>query len=180
MAIAAVIIRLLLSVIFFRAAWHKFNDRSRFQSELAAYQLLPSPLLPAIIPMLVALELATALLLLQLSSHAGLLLGAALLLIYASAMAINLQKGRTNIDCGCGGPLAARKTISWLLVLRNLALAVFAVSSLSPHTPELTASSALLVLAGGTCALLIYEAVEQAIANSQRYRQWRAKQAVKP
>jgi uncharacterized membrane protein YphA (DoxX/SURF4 family) len=180
MTLVAIIIRLLLAVIFFRAAWHKFHDRTRFQAELAAYQLLPAALLPVSVPVVIVLELCSALLLLHLSSAAGVFLAAALLFFYGSAMAINLIKGRSSIDCGCSASFAAPKIISWTLVLRNVILASLALLLLASPVPAPGASSALLVLAGTACALLAYEAIEQAIANSQRYRHWQATHAVKP
>jgi len=47
----------------------------------------------------------------------------ALLLLFAAAMAINLRRGRGHIDCGCGHA-ALRQPLSWLLVARNLVLAL--------------------------------------------------------
>jgi hypothetical protein len=46
----------------------------------------------------------------------------ALLLLFAAAMAINLRRGRSDIDCGCFVGLM-RQRIDWVLVHRNLVLA---------------------------------------------------------
>ena len=50
---------------------------------------------------------------------------AALMLVYAMAMAINLLRGRAWIDCGCGGG----ESLSWLLVARN---GIFAAAAAVP------------------------------------------------
>ena len=185
MTIVGVIIRLLLSVIFFRTAWHKFHDREDFQTELAAYQLIKKDSITFATMFLVVAETYTALMLLNITSFIGPLLAATLLLLYAGAMAINLRKGKTDISCGCSGPLfshreAAKKMISWLLVLRNITLSCIAIFALPVSASTAQVNSSLLIIFSGTaCALLMYEAVEQALANSQRYRQWLARQVVK-
>jgi hypothetical protein len=60
---------------------------------------------------------------------------AALLSLYGIAIAINLTRGRRDIDCGCGGPLG-RQTLSEALVLRNALLAVAAVAAALPVAPR--------------------------------------------
>ena len=46
----------------------------------------------------------------------GLLAGAGLLALYAGAMAINIRRGRTHVECGCGGPV---QPINGATLLRN-------------------------------------------------------------
>ncbi len=46
-----------------------------------------------------------------------------LFFIYSLAISINLIKGRTELNCGCGG-LSGHKKISWLLFLRNLSFII--------------------------------------------------------
>ena len=48
--------------------------------------------------------------------------GAALLLLFAAAMAINIVRGRRHIDCGCFQS-ALKQTLNWILVARNCGLA---------------------------------------------------------
>src|SRR5262249_43406760 len=59
-----------------------------------------------------------------------------LLGLYAGAIAINLARGRRDIDCGCAGP-AARRPISGWLVARNLVLAGIALAGCAPLAPRL-------------------------------------------
>ena len=176
MSLLALVIRLLLAIIFARAAWHKLAARLQFQRELAAYQLLPATLVALAAITLIALELLCAVTLLM-PQRAGLALAAALLLLYAAAMAINLKRGRLHLDCGCSGPQAAKKTISAALVLRNTMLAGLALIAMHFSFPALALNSAALALLASLCAVLIYEASEQALANHQRYQFWRARQS---
>src|SRR5262249_14927936 len=67
----------------------------------------------------------------------GLAWAAALLGLYAAAIAVNLARGRRHLDCGCTGP-ALRRPISGWLVLRNLVLVAIAPADLAPlATPPL-------------------------------------------
>lgn len=51
------------------------------------------------------------------------ILAIALLLIYSSAVSLNIIRGRTQISCGCGGVLES-KHLSWNLLYRNIALLI--------------------------------------------------------
>jgi hypothetical protein len=178
MIVVSAIIRFLLAVILFRAALHKLRDRSRFQAELAAYQLLPTRLLPLATPVLIVTEAFTALSLLNMAWGFPTFLAAALFFIYAVAMAINLLQGRTHIDCGCSGPLGASKKISWILVMRNAGLVFLALLCTLPtittilSTPTLSTLDGFIILSGAVVSLLLYETIEQAIANAQGYQRW--------
>jgi hypothetical protein len=61
---------------------------------------------------------------------------AALLLLFALAMGINLRRGRRHIDCGCFQS-ALEQTLSWTLVMRNAVLALLMglalLSNDAPH-----------------------------------------------
>ncbi len=178
--IVTMIIRLFLSVLLFRAALHKQGNHKTFQAELGAYQLLPESLLPLTTFTLIFTEAVTSILLLNNQWQFPTLIAAVLFCVYALAMAVNLLKGRTSIDCGCGGLRAAKKTISWSLVIRNLILAVLALLCTQAAIAEAPGSLAIfIILAGAAVSLLIYEAIEQAIANIQGYRRWQAQRTLK-
>ncbi len=84
------------------------------------YQLIPSNLLTISAILLIILELmSSVLVLVSLTRSAGLLIMAVLLFFYATAISINLYRGRRDIDCGCNGP-ATTQALSWWLVFRNL------------------------------------------------------------
>jgi uncharacterized membrane protein YphA (DoxX/SURF4 family) len=173
MHIAAMIIRLFLSVILIRAALHKFRDRKNFEAELKAYQLLPESFLSIAAVVLFFTEALTALMLLNVDWKFPVLIAAFLLFTYSLAMAINLLKGRIDIDCGCTGPSGAKKTISWPLVFRNLVLVFLALLCVTPQaTPSVSGPEQFMILAGTAVSLLLYETIEQAIANAQGYKRW--------
>jgi hypothetical protein len=78
----------------------------------------------------------------------------ALLLLFASAMAINIQRGRDQIDCGCGESFL-RQTLNWALVARNGVLAALLVPSLAMTAP-ITLSLAMSGVAAGLGLFLLY------------------------
>lgn len=123
------IIRLGLSILFATAAVSKLRNRRDFYAAMLAYQLLPprwAMSLADILPWAEA-AIATGLIL---DVNGALPAAASLLLIYALAMAVNLARGRRDLDCGCGG---APQPLNVWLVGRNLLLAEAALAgSLSP------------------------------------------------
>ncbi len=111
-----------VGLVFVTAAIGKLRHRHLLPGVIANYRLLPEPLVAG-----AALVLAPA----ELLIGAALLLGErsvapaaaiALLLLFATAMAINIQRGRDHIDCGCGHA-ALRQQLGWPLVARNVVLA---------------------------------------------------------
>jgi hypothetical protein len=176
LAVVVAIARLLLAWILGRAALHKVRGWSQFVAQLRAYRLLPEILIAPIAVTLTIVEAATAIALLQWNLAA--LIAAALFALYGGAMAINLARGRTDLGCGCGGPLAARTTIDWLLVARNAALTSIALLVCLTATAPPAGIEYLIILGGGLGALLAYEAAEQAIANRQQVVAWKRRAAL--
>ncbi len=129
-------LRTALAVLFLAAALHKLRDLARFRATLAAYHVLPPQLVPLGALALAATELGLAITLAapQLRSP-SLVAAAGLLSIYGGAMAVNLARGRRDIDCGCAGP-TARRPISSALVVRNAVLAAAALGGLLPVSPR--------------------------------------------
>ena len=124
-----------VAMILFSAAWHKFSELDIFAGALDAYQLLPSVAVMSIARLFPCVEVAIALLvLIPATRPAGLVACAGLIAIYAVAIAVNLARGRHQIDCGCGGDV---HLLSWGLVLRNALLAgiAFAMSGPSVARP---------------------------------------------
>lgn len=122
----------LLAIVFAIAAAHKLRDRDGFLRQLAAYQLLPQPVLLGVVIGLLALECMTvASVTWGATRPLGMALAALLLTLYASAMAINLGRGRRDIDCGCGGHA---QRLDWLLVGRNGVMVLLTLCLLGPAT----------------------------------------------
>jgi len=112
-------------MLFAVAAMHKLKAPAVFRAAMEDYQLIPSNLLSIFSILLILLELSSVIMVLTPAARAtGLLLMAALLLLYAGGISINLFRGRRDIDCGCNGP-ATTQALSWWLVARNLVLLGF-------------------------------------------------------
>jgi hypothetical protein len=119
-----------LALVLFAAAWHKLAEGDVFAGALAAYRIVPTALVPAVTRLLPVAEILIGVgVLLPATRVPALLALAALMLAYAAAIALNLARGRTDIDCGCGGE---SQPLSWALVLRNLVLAAAAFLASQP------------------------------------------------
>lgn len=119
-----------LALILFAAAWHKLSEPEVFGGALQAYDLLPAAAVMPLARVLPWIEVATGVaLLVPVTRNPALLVFTALILVYAGAMAINLWRGRRQIDCGCGGEV---HPLSWGLVLRNGVLAAAALLVAGP------------------------------------------------
>ena len=149
-----------LALLFGIAAGHKLADRARFLGVLRNYELLPAALVPPAAVVIVAAEAAAVLLLVPpaVRGH-GALVAVALLATYALAIAINLLRGRTRIDCGCLG-FGRHDRITWTMVARNLVLIALALALLLPASPRsLVALDALTVSAGLVAVALLAAAL---------------------
>lgn len=107
-----------LCLIFARAMVHKLLNRYEFVGIITDYRILPASLVTIAATLLPVVELLiTVSLLIPSTRQPGAIAAVALLLFYGAMIAINLLRGRTSIDCGCGG---SGHGISWLHVLRNI------------------------------------------------------------
>jgi methylamine utilization protein MauE len=126
---AVVAIRTLVALVFLTAAVGKMRNWPIFQGVVANYRLLPQflvgPVAYALPPVeaLIGTALPTGGLAPWAEAAAASLLG-----VFAVAMGINLLRGRRHIDCGCfQGTL--RQPLSWILVSRNVLLALLLVAT---------------------------------------------------
>jgi len=162
-----VTLRAALATLFGVAAAHKLRDTSRFRAVLADYRILPPSLTRLAAALVPVVELAVAALLAAPATSAVGKVGAALLfVVYGTAIAANLARGRRHIDCGCAGP-HARRPIGGGLVARNGLLAAAALATLAPVRPRplvwvdaLTVSGAVLALAA------LYLAADRLMAHA--------------
>jgi methylamine utilization protein MauE len=160
-------LRAAFALLFLAAAAHKLRDPRRFVATLADYRVLPAPLVPAAAAAVVAVELGLAGLV-PLPGAAGLRAGAALLLVYAGAIAANLVRGRRHIDCGCLG-VVGRRSISWWLVGRNVAFAALALAGTVPVRERvLVWVDGLTVAAAVASAAALHAATVRLAANLPR------------
>jgi hypothetical protein len=162
--------RLGIAVILAQSAWHALSDPARHAAAVAGYRLLPYRAVPTTAWAFPLLSMSAALLLpWNETAHAGLMLAISLITAFTGAIAINLQRGRINIDCGCGG--ADGQRLSRGLVIRNLVLLAMLTTSLLAPTPHTTDPLTLAVaLAGGASIAALYFATTQLLANHAAMR----------
>lgn len=162
-------LRTALALLFAVAAGHKLGDLRRFRATLDAYRLLPASLLSMVASGLPGVEagVACALVVPRLRA-AALLASAALLLVYAAAIGVNLARGRRDIDCGCAGPGVRRPIGEWL-VARNVAVAAVALVACVPVASRpLTWVDAITVAGGVAVAAAAWSALGRLHALAPR------------
>lgn len=151
-------LRCSFALLLASAASHKLRDLARFRAILDAYEILPAATVAAVAPLVAVVEIAlSGLLAGGLAAPFSAAATSALMLAYAAALQVNVQRGRTGLDCGCTGP-ASSVPVSSALVVRNLVLAAAALlialpSSGRPLAAMDFASAAAAVLVLGTCWL---------------------------
>ncbi|HSH72128.1 MAG TPA: MauE/DoxX family redox-associated membrane protein [Methylophilaceae bacterium] len=152
-----------LVLLLLGAMLHKLGDIERFYGFLANYQLLPEALVKVSAHLLILAEgLIMAMLLIPALNQLGAWMAIALLMLYATAITINLLRGNVHIECGCGGPAIH---LSYGLLLRNLLIALVALpSAISSHT-QLNFIDAGIGILCGVILCLVYTVAEQLIAN---------------
>ncbi|HZR83707.1 MAG TPA: MauE/DoxX family redox-associated membrane protein [Candidatus Binatia bacterium] len=164
--VVAAALRAGLALLFASAAVHKLRAPSAFRSALADYRLVPEPLVSGAAWGAIALECASAVALVAPGAYAaGPLLAAALLGLYGAAIAVNLARGRRDLDCGCLGP-GRRQSIGWALVARNALLALAALACLAPlRSRPLVWLDGLTIVAAVAAGALLQGAAERLLAQ---------------
>jgi hypothetical protein len=167
----AAILRGLLAWILLSAAAHKLRDLHAFRVALGDYQLLPWAATALAAPALATAELALgATLLSPWARPWGFAGAAALLVLYTAAIAVNLARGRSDIDCGCFGP-ALRLELGAGLVARNALLVAGAAAGLLPVASRTLTAVDLASIGGGVAFLaLAYAAAGRLLANAPELR----------
>jgi len=169
--LAQLALRWALALVLGAAALHKVRAPGRFRAARAEYRLLPARLEGAAARALPALEALAALGLLAPASapaRGAAALAGALLVVYGAAIAVNLARGRREIECGCslGG---ARQPLSGALVARNGLLAALAAAAALPAGARapLAFEWAIAALAAAAIAAL-YHAADLLLAARSR------------
>jgi uncharacterized membrane protein YphA (DoxX/SURF4 family) len=160
--VPASVLALALAALWTAAGVHKLRGPEGFVAALAAYALLPRRTVDVVARALPIIEIAVAIgLLLRLSRGAAAVVSALLLGLYALAIAINLRRGRRELDCGCLS-FGRRSTISTMLLWRNgtLMLASLAVGFLPVRQRALDWLDLFTITVGVAAAALLYAAVE--------------------
>lgn len=155
-----------VALLMLRAALDKAADGVRFEGVLADYDLVPDAALrPLRIAVPVLELLAAGALSFGVTRMAGAGLAGVLLLSYACAMGLNLTRGRSEIDCGCGGPA---QPLHWALVARNLCLTATLTPAALGLAWPLSLAQAVAAWAAAIAAFTGWLAFEQLLANAAR------------
>lgn len=160
-------LRWMLCALFVIAVVHKISSPAAFVGTVHTYRLLPSSLVAPFAYALIAGEGVAAVALL-LNLRVGSVIATALLAMYTAAIAVNLWRGRRDIDCGCAGPYV-RQSLSYGLVARNLLfLGAAAVTLLPAETGRaLGALDWFTALAAAGTFALLFLAVNQLTAQDR-------------
>lgn len=141
-----------VGAMFLSAGLAKLRRRRSFPGVVANYRLLPSVLVAPVAAALPVAEIAIGSALIAGVRSAAVPAGL-LLLLFAAAMAVNIGRGRSHIDCGCGRS-ELRQPLSRTLVARNLLLAMLLLPLLVP-TPPFGSALWLIALAAGVALYLL-------------------------
>jgi hypothetical protein len=152
------VLRSALALLLGASALEKARDLATFRAAIEGYDLLPARAAGSAAPLFPVLEAALAVALLAplgLGVRGAALGGAGLLFaFYAAAIAVNLARGRREIDCGCGGP-AAHLPLSGWLVARNAGLVAVALACRTGTTARPLGGVDALTVAGGLAVLAL-------------------------
>lgn len=151
-------VRVFLALLFATAALSKLSRIEEFYGVVRNFRLLPDGLSRVVAFVLPVVELAVAVgLVIRPLAVPAAVAAAVLLSVFAVALAINVIRGRTYIDCGCFRQ-GLKQPVSWLLVGRNIVLTALALSVayLLPSVAPAGLADVLVGLAAGGIAMLLY------------------------
>jgi|GEM_PF-983826 len=130
----AFIIRIVVGLILLAASIAKLSDYRKFIDVVRNYRLLPECLTRLVALLLPVLEftIGTALLFGLIMPYPA-FAATVFFLLFASAVAINILRGRRDIECGCFRPQQEHH-LTWGIVVRNIILAsISAVVGMDQH-----------------------------------------------
>jgi hypothetical protein len=154
-----------VGVILILGAVEKLREPELFRDAIENYRLVPDAAARALARILPLLEgLAGVALLPAATRPWGAVLAFALLALVTGAVLVNVLRGRTRIDCGCGGdqhlPLGAG------LVACNVVLLAIAALAFLPSTDRPTVWLDTLACASCVLSLLALHALANALLRN--------------
>jgi uncharacterized membrane protein YphA (DoxX/SURF4 family) len=153
------------SYLFLFSGWHKLCELNAFTRSISDYELAPASWSPALARGLMVTEFALGLgLLIALTRTPALILSVALLSVYTLAIAINIFRGRRDLNCGCSGPGGEQPIGDWLLG-RNLLIIALGIFSMTVLVDQHQAVLWQLTLPGAVITILLYHIFNQLHAN---------------
>lgn len=156
----------MLSIVLLSGALQKLRDPVVFAAAVDNYRLLPEALVSVTARALPVVELAAGgLLLFPETCLWGGALALLLLVVVSTAVAINLGRGHTAIDCGCGG--LSSQPLSWALVGRNAILIALVGVAVQESAGRSLVWADYFTVGGAVLALVgLYVSVNQLMTNA--------------
>ena len=167
---------ILLAVVFLSAGVAKIRSVDTLEGVVQNFRVLPARLARPFALVLPPAEIAIAAALAVPATRAyGAAAATALLLIFTVAIAINLARGRREIDCGCFSS-TLKQTLNGWLVVRNAFLAVCSTALAATAWTEVAPSWAdwLLGALSVGFVICIYLTATTLTSNSSTVAQRRA------
>jgi uncharacterized membrane protein YphA (DoxX/SURF4 family) len=159
------------ALLLISAASHKLRDLQQFAQVFAGYGIMPTINRRRLSWLVPVVEIVVAIALLLPATRAiAAAVAAALLLSYASAIAINLRSGRTLVACGCGGPDQRRPIAGWMVWRNLLLVAGLGLAMLPWNARALELTDAVTLGFGLLAVALLYSCVERLLGESGRAR----------
>jgi len=161
--------------IMIASAIPKLRGLAYFEEIVVEYRILPEALARLLGRALPWIELLAALGLISPISRmpAAQILGA-LVIGFGCAIAVNLLRGHTRIDCGCGVTEGISE-LNWLMLGRNVFLLTLLVISVSASKARvLILMDALTVVIGSVSLIGLYMTADYLLANLPRINQTRS------
>ena len=167
----ALTIQTFAGLLLLLSALSKLRDVAEFERLLGAYEILPRSLLRAAAVVLPVLELALAgSLLVRFEPLIAARAGAAMLVVFGLAIAINLARGRSQIDCGCHWGASEGGIARWMVV-RNLLLALGLGLSAVEAAPQPIGAAELWTIGSASLVFLcLYHALPALMATIESGR----------
>jgi uncharacterized membrane protein YphA (DoxX/SURF4 family) len=166
--VVMIALSLMLSYVVVDAGLHKVRNPRHYAAVIDDYRVLPRNSGWHAVWLAGGLEIAAGVAILLPPLHrAGLLLCALLLAAYLVAIALNLWRGRREIDCGCGAPDQAQG-LSGALLLRNalLVLAALLLAAAQPAARVMGWFDWLVTVCAALVAILVYLSANLLLANT--------------
>ncbi|MFL9711684.1 MauE/DoxX family redox-associated membrane protein [Methylobacillus pratensis] len=156
---AAVLASLFIGIVLAAAAIPKFRHPDEFQGVVANYKLLPSFLVAPVAKLLPLVELLCAVaLMIPPAREIAACVAAGLFIVFALALAINVGRGRTHIDCGCVRRPTSMSRIGMFHVMRAIALAGVSLyaAAIPVEFSRISIESGMMGLAAAAMLALLY------------------------
>ena len=171
-ATLTLIVRLGLLVLFIFSLVHKLRNLALFNENIRDYRLTAEGVNAIVAAALLFVEFSIVILLIA-KPLIGFCLAGVMLLLYAGAMFINLLRGRSTIDCGCGRA-GAGQMISYALIIRNIIISVLAfLATQGLFVASMSQLQLLLGTAGLLVTVLLYNAINELLVNAPKLKKLR-------